>query len=142
MSRFLTSTVLSARTVELEDVSSESWGTVRLCEKHRGCYKPGQIETHNVFRMSVLFLLRLYISCLPLVCFLSLLPVQFSCSVLSDSATQWTAALPSLPAPVHHQLQELAQTTVHPVGDAIQSSHPLSSPSPVFHLSQYQSLFH
>ena len=32
--------------------------------------------------------------------------------------------------PVHHQLSELAQTHVHRVGDAIQPSHPLSSPSP------------
>ena len=32
--------------------------------------------------------------------------------------------------PVHHQLPELAQTDVHPVSDAIQPSHPLSSPSP------------
>ena len=32
--------------------------------------------------------------------------------------------------PVHHQLPELAQTDVHQVGDAIQPSHPLSSPSP------------
>ena len=32
--------------------------------------------------------------------------------------------------PVHHQLLELAQTHVHWVGDAIQPSHPLSSPSP------------
>ena len=34
--------------------------------------------------------------------------------------------------PVHHQLPELAQTHVHWVGDAIQPSHPLSSPSPTF----------
>ena len=32
--------------------------------------------------------------------------------------------------PVHHQLPELTQTHVHRVSDAIQSSHPLSSPSP------------
>ena len=32
--------------------------------------------------------------------------------------------------PVHHQLPELAQTHAHRVGDAIQPSHPLSSPSP------------
>ena len=32
--------------------------------------------------------------------------------------------------PVHHQLPEFAQTLVHRVGDAIQPSHPLSSPSP------------
>ena len=44
--------------------------------------------------------------------------------------------------PVHHQLPELAQTHFHPVGDAIQPSHPLSSPSPpAFSLSQHQGLF-
>ena len=43
--------------------------------------------------------------------------------------------------PVHHQLLELAQTHVHWVGDAIQPSHPLSSPSPVFSLAQHQVLF-
>ena len=42
--------------------------------------------------------------------------------------------------PVHHQLLELAQTHVHGVGDAIQPSHPLSSPSPpAFNLSHAQS---
>ena len=44
--------------------------------------------------------------------------------------------------PVHHQLPELLQTQVHPVGDAIQPSHPLSSPSPpAFNPSQHQGLF-
>ena len=44
--------------------------------------------------------------------------------------------------PVHHQLLELAQTHVHRVSDAIQPSHPLSSPSPpAFNLSQHQGLF-
>ena len=44
--------------------------------------------------------------------------------------------------PVHQQLLELAQTHVHGVGDAIQPSHPLLSPSPAaFNLSQHQSLF-
>ena len=43
--------------------------------------------------------------------------------------------------PVHHQLPELAQTHVHPVGDAIQRSHSLLSPSPAFNLSQHQGLF-
>ena len=37
-------------------------------------------------------------------------------------------SMPGLP--VHHQLPEFTQTHVHRVGDAIQSSHPLSSPSP------------
>ena len=43
--------------------------------------------------------------------------------------------------PVHHQLLELAQAHVHQVGDVIQPSHPLSSPSPAFNLSQHQGLF-
>ena len=44
--------------------------------------------------------------------------------------------------PVHHQLPEFTQTHVHWVGDAIQPSHPLLSPSPpTFNLSQHQGLF-
>ena len=44
--------------------------------------------------------------------------------------------------PVHHQHPDLAQIHVHRVGDAIQPSHPLSSPSPpAFNLSQHQGLF-
>ena len=44
--------------------------------------------------------------------------------------------------PVHEQLLEFAQTHVHRVGDAIQPSHPLLSPSPpAFNLSQHQGLF-
>ena len=44
--------------------------------------------------------------------------------------------------PDHHQLLGLTQTHVHHVGDAIQPSHPLSSPSPLaFNLSQHQDLF-
>ena len=43
---------------------------------------------------------------------------------------------------VYHQLSELAQTHVRRVGDAIQPSHPLSSPCPpAFNLSQHQGLF-
>ena len=44
--------------------------------------------------------------------------------------------------PVHHQLPEFAQTYIHWVGDAIQPSYPLSSPSPTAsNPSQHQSLF-
>ena len=44
--------------------------------------------------------------------------------------------------PVHHQLPEFTQIHVHWVGDAIQPSHPLLSPSPpAFNLSQHQGLF-
>ena len=43
--------------------------------------------------------------------------------------------------PVHHQLPEPTQTHVHWVGDAIQSSHPLSSPSPALNVSQHKGFF-
>ena len=44
--------------------------------------------------------------------------------------------------PIHHQLPEFTQSHVHQVGDAIQPSHPLSSPSPpAFKLYQHQGLF-
>ena len=55
--------------------------------------------------------------------------------------TPWTAAR-HLGFPIHHQLLKLTQTHVHRVGDAIQPSHPLSSPSPpTFNLSQHQAFF-
>ena len=47
-------------------------------------------------------------------------------------------SMPGLP--VHHQLPESTQTSIHRVGDAIQPSHPLSSPSPALNLSQHQRL--
>ena len=59
------------------------------------------------------------------------------CPILCDPKNRSTPCIP-----VHHQLPELTQTHVHWVGDAIQPSHPLSSPSPpVFNLSQHQGLF-
>ena len=49
-------------------------------------------------------------------------------------------SMPGLP--VHHHLPEIVQTHVHRVSDAIQPSHPLSSPSPsAFNLYQHQGLF-
>ena len=48
-------------------------------------------------------------------------------------------SMPGLP--VHHQLPEFTQTHVHQVGDAIQPSHSLSSPSSALNLSQHQGLF-
>ena len=61
----------------------------------------------------------------------------FSCSVMSD-CSRMHCSKPGFP--VLCQLPELVQTQVHWVGDAIQPSHPLSSPS-VFSLSQHQGLF-
>ena len=54
--------------------------------------------------------------------------VQFSHSVVSDSLEPHNRSTPGLP--VHQQLPEFAQTHAHQVGDAIQPSHPLLSPSP------------
>ena len=66
--------------------------------------------------------------------------VQLSCSAMSASV--WPHGLQHAGFPVHHQLLELTQTHVHWVSDAIQPSHPLSSPSPpAFNLSQHQGLF-
>ena len=68
--------------------------------------------------------------------------VQFSFSVVSNSL--WPHGLHGVAwpgFPVHHQLPELAQTYVHRVSDAIQPSHPLSSPSPTFNLSQHWGIF-
>ena len=42
--------------------------------------------------------------------------------------------------PVHHQIPELAQTCVHQVGDAIQPSHPMLSPSPAFRVFSKESV--
>ena len=68
--------------------------------------------------------------------------LQFSsvahlCPTLCNPMNRSTSGLP-----LHHQLPEFTQTHVHWVGDAIQPSHPLMSPSPpVFNLSQHQGLF-
>ena len=63
--------------------------------------------------------------------------VAQSCPTLCDPMDCSTPGLP-----VHHQLPELAQTHVHQVNDAIEPSHPLSSPSPpTFNLFQHEGLF-
>ena len=63
--------------------------------------------------------------------------VQSLSSALCDPMNRSTPGLP-----VHHQLPEFTQTHVHRVSDAIQPSHPLSSPSPPApNPSQHQSLF-
>ena len=66
--------------------------------------------------------------------------VQFIRSVMSDSLRPYDRSMPDFP--VHHQLPESTQTHVHYFGDAIQPSHPLSSPSPpALNLTQHQGLF-
>ena len=73
---------------------------------------------------------------------LTMAQIQFSsvtqsCLTLCDPMNCSTPGLP-----VHHQLLEFTQTHVHRVGDAIQPSHPPSSPSPPApNPSQHQGLF-
>ena len=73
---------------------------------------------------------------------LKIVSVQFSsvaqsCPTLCDPINHSTPGLS-----VHHQLPEFTQTHAHQVGDAIQPSHPLSSPSPPApNPSQHQGLF-
>ena len=63
--------------------------------------------------------------------------VAQSCRTLCDPMDCSTPGFPVL-----HHLPDFAQTHVHPVGDAIQPSYPLLSPSPpAFNLSQHQSVF-
>ena len=70
-----------------------------------------------------------------------MIEVQFSsvaqsCPTLCDPMNCSTPGLP-----IHHQLPESTQTHIHCVGNAIQPSHPLSSPSPpALKLSQHQGL--
>ena len=68
---------------------------------------------------------------------ISVSSVAQSCPTLHDPVNRSTPGLP-----VHYQLPEFTQTHVHQVSDAIQPSHPLSSPSPPApNPRQYQSLF-
>ena len=65
--------------------------------------------------------------------------VRFRCSVMSNSLRPH--GLQHTRLPCLSPTPELAQTHVHQVVDAIQPSHPLSSPPPAFNLCQHQSLF-
>ena len=69
-------------------------------------------------------------------CFIQFSSVAQSCPTLCDPMD---CSMPRFP--VQQQLLELAKTHVYRVGDAMQPSHPLSSPSSAFTLSQHQGLF-
>ena len=82
-------------------------------------------------------------SFLPALCIIFNFGVKYlnpSCSVAQSCPTLYDPMECSTPGfPVLHHLPEFAQTHVHWVSDAIQPSHPLSSPSPpAFNLSQHQ----
>ena len=96
------------------------------------------LGTKNIRGLSIIQDNVVYTS--PLIFSPILKAVQFSCSVMSDSL--WPMDCSTAGFPVHHQLPELAQTQFHWVSDAIQPTHPLSSPSPpTFNPSQHQGLF-
>ena len=130
------------------------------------CIKPGQVIyfTYDNIHVSMLFSQiippspspteskRLFFTSVSLLClaykviittFLNTIymhSVQFSCSVMSDSLRPHESqhARPPYPSP----LPEFTQTHIHRVSDAIQQSHPLSSPSPPApNPSQHQVLF-
>ena len=85
----------------------------------------------------LLCLLHWQVGSLPLVPSGNTISLAQSCPTLCDPMDCSTPGFP-----VHHQLPELTQTHDHWVGDAIQPSHPLLSPSPpAFNLSQHQGLF-
>jgi len=94
--------------------------------------------------LTVTFILRWNISPSGLCCFYNylMLSVQIR-SVAQSCPTLWDSMNRSTPGlPVHYQLLGFTQTHVHWVSDAIQPSHPLSSPSPPApNPSQHQSLF-
>ena len=97
---------------------------------------------HNLFNMETIWKFSIQMTTSSSLVFLLCHSVQFS-SVTQSCPTLWDLMNHSTPGlPVHHQLPEFTQTHVHRVSDAIQPSHPLSSPSPPApNASQHQSLF-
>ena len=111
----------------------EYWG--RLPFPSLGIFPTQGLNLH------LLCLLHWQADSLPLCHLRSKLPC--CCSVAKSCLTLCNPMDCSAPGfPVLHHLPEFAQTHVHWVGDTIQPSHPLSSPSPpAFNLSQHQGLF-
>ena len=96
---------------------------------NQGCHKWAPVFLKNV--------VVLCISHTTLIKYNQFSSVSQSCLTLCDPMDCSTPGIP-----VHHQLLEFTQTHVHRVSDAIQPSHPLSSPSPpAVNLSQHQGLF-
>ena len=109
------SSILAWRIPKTETGHYSPWG-------HKELNTTEQLKTHNISLIS----LCVHFS-----------SVTQSCPALCDPMNYSISGFP-----VHHQLPEFTQTHVHWVGDAIQPSHPLSSPSiPALNLSQHQGLF-
>ena len=117
-----------------------------LCSSHDlHCHSSGSIASSRVQSTHLWVYKWMSLSEVPALLhrhFFGLWKIQFSsgtqsCLTLCNPMNHSTPGLP-----VHHQLPEFTQTHVHQVSDAIQPSHPLSSPSPPApNPSQHQSLF-
>ena len=91
-----------------------------------------QLNCPTVCSFVLTVLVNVHLSCID-----QIRSVAQSCPTLCDPMNRSTPGLP-----VQHQLPEFTETHVHWVGDAIQPSHPLSSPSPPApNPSQHPSLF-
>ena len=100
----------------------------------------GLMKTKSIFQEAEVrrhVLKKLYVNSIAGLLFGLFSSVTQLCPPLCDPMNHSTLGLP-----VHLQLLESTQTHVHQVGDAIQPSHPLSSPSPsALDLSQHHGLF-
>ena len=121
--------------LQCRKVKSEKSEVVQSCptiSNPMDCILPGS-STHGILQARVLEWVAIAFS---------EIHTQFS-SVSQSCPTLCNPMNCSMPGlPVHHQFPEFTQTHVHQVSDAIQPSHPLSSPSPPApNPSQHQSLF-
>ena len=133
--------IVKAMVFPVQFSSVQSLSRVRLCNP-TDCSLPGS-SVHGIFQARVLEWGALAFSSQTLPCIKitirsdQIKSVAQSCPTLCDPMNCSTPGLP-----VHHQLPEFTQTHVYRVSDAIQTSHPLSSPSPPApNPSQHQSLF-
>ena len=104
------------------------------------------LKSEHVISLTLIFFLKIPLSICSLLCFHTNFKITFSVQFSSLAQSCPTLCNPmnhSMPGlPVHHQLPEFTQTHVHRISDAIQPSHPLSSPSPPApNPSQHQTLF-
>ena len=100
-----------------------------VCSRQISCIQQWSLRSHTLVSCKTLKYLPEKID--------AFRSVTQSCPTLWDPMDCSTSDLP-----VHHQILQFTQTRVHWVSDAIQPSHPLSSPSPpALNLSQHQSLF-
>ena len=110
------------------------WLSMRVWSQQQCSYKP---EMRQVLFSVLGILIKLNALRIGYHVYLQFSSVTQLCPTLCDPMNHSTTGLP-----VHHQLPEFTQTHVHWVGDAIQPSHPRSSPSPPApNPSQHQSLF-